>query len=120
MTFKIGDKIRCKKDRSIKRTVIDVRSSDGYVKNIGDGALSSQWCFPTQYELDTDPTTEAISLLTSLGYDVVPPKPKLSGKVYVHLRGGNIFYYDKPLGYGSMEIFPAPIAIVDWTEGDGI
>jgi hypothetical protein len=66
-----------------------------------------------------DPTEQAVRLLTEAGYTVVPPPPKRSGKIYLHLRGGIIFPYTEPLNSHG-ETFPPPIAIVDWTEGDGL
>lgn len=52
----------------------------GFDKGIHN-PINSNWEFEPSL---IDPTTEAISLLTSLGYDVVPPKPKLSGKTHIY------------------------------------
>ena len=69
----------------------------------------------TYYEADTNPEEEAIALLKEKGYDVIPPKPKKTGKGYVYYIGGLVVIYSHEQ-QGSYK----PIAIINWTEGDGI
>lgn len=66
----------------------------------------------------------AIDLLKSLGYEVVEPKPKLSGKIVIYSHFGHIHAYTehswKSYGYDEDTKGRTVLAVLDWTEGDGL
>lgn len=78
-----------------------------------------------EWEFKPLPFEEAISLLTSLGYTVTEPPAKKNGVIAIYSNGN-----DKTLiwSYTTREEvkdvwndwYHKLIAIVDWTEGDGI
>lgn len=121
--FKIGDRVKC--ISCYQGHPVDSRynlprssgtiseSGNGYIIVDYDGKLSPP-VNPNCFSI-IDPAEEVISLLTSLGYTVKEPPAKRKGKGWVYSIGGSIIIYPYEQS-GSYK----PIAIVDWTEGDGI
>lgn len=93
-----------------------------WVKVGGDNDVSypinsHDWVFKTT------PIEEAQKLLTEAGFTVTPPPPKLTGKVAVYKYGSGTYATD----YNSYEAWGASakasyplVAVLDWTEGDGL
>lgn len=126
--FKVGDKIRIKNEPYHKREVLWV-SGDGIllkVKDLTGGRIFDHSVVASQYELEPDTTSEAISLLTSLGYDITPPKPKLTGEIVVYRYNlDNIVRHVTRENWNNnftkSDKDKRPIlAILPWTEGDGV
>lgn len=63
---------------------------------------------------------EAIKVLTALGYGLTPPKPKLSGKVYVYRSTDGREQLSATTKSGYDSYYWELISIVDWTEGQGL
>lgn len=131
--FKVGDKVR----------VISVCS--GAVLKVGDEVevdfISGSLLYPkgnhrgamfeSRFELVEEThfplysEEAAVKLLTERGYEVKAPPEPLRGKVYIYkyLPTGKVFAYDEETwltnDYDKCED-RVVIAIVDWTEGQGI
>lgn len=81
---------------------------------------------PVQYPVDSNewvflPMDKAAKLLEEAGYTVTPPKPKLTGNSYVyrHTRGQGVCLMEGEWRNAKVADYEL-IAIVPWTEGDGI
>lgn len=118
--FKIGDRVR--RIRSPHINGVMQIGTEWVVNRI---SKHNQWIYvvgcdeqlnPDNFEL-INPNETAIKQLEALGYTIIPPKPKETGKIYI-LRGrSGITITDNPSAWSS-EL--ETIAIVDWTEGDGL
>jgi len=118
--FKIGDKVRrieagggCPPIKMGETYTVKGYTDDLVMVEEVGGQL-----FEHRFELAISLEESALALLNSLGYTIAPPKPKLTGKLYV-------YSYDD--GSGPISLCrkldnPAGtlIAIVDWAEGQGI
>lgn len=133
--FKVGDKVRVLPGEGYDPSHVRVRhplvegaeynvigncANSDNVKidldffNVGDN--HSIW-EADRFELVIDPIIAAVRHLTSLGYTISEPTPKLTGKVHIIQKNdGHIFASFDPPIFGHQKT----IAIVDWTEGDGL
>lgn len=130
--FKVGDRVRVigsyytnfptGSPYNLPRGVGIVRASGtGYLYIDYDGKTSPA-VFPSCVEL-VDPKDEAIELLKAAGYTITPPPEPLKGKVYIYKNAqGDVHAMSRNNGqmYRSVAGECNLIAIVDWTEGDGL
>lgn len=114
--FVKGDKIRYKQTPRIKREVVGVLINGGIDIKTPEGNIYYNQR-PDFYELDLSPEEGAIEILKAAGYSIIPPKPLLTGKIHVIQREGFLRFTDDPSGWGEGY---KTIAIVEWTEGDGL
>jgi hypothetical protein len=124
--FKIGDKVRRKHYDHGSVLVGDVRyiigfdgigytlngDKKGYTHNPQNLELAEETHFPLYSE------EAAVKLLKERGYNVAPPPEPLKGKAYVYryVDTGHVFVKTDQRAGNDCDL----IAIVDWTEGDGL
>lgn len=142
--FKVGDRVKVKEGcytgytdgsrYNLPRNVGEViESGSGYVI-IKYDSITSPPVNPNSFELvETHfplySEEEAISLLTERGYKIEAPPEPLKGKVVIYQGRNSIAFMEleqfKPVKFGpyierDANGLPKVIAIVDWTEGQGI
>lgn len=68
-----------------------------------------------------DVEAEAIKLLEAAGYTITPPKPPLTGELYIYQHKGTEEILPSKTQW-NMALNPAwkQLAIVPWTEGQGL
>lgn len=75
---------------------------------------------PDYFDPYVDPIDKAKALLEKEGYAITPPKPKLTGKIAVRRNkdDGTVAFVEQDESY--LNTFWDTIAVVDWTEGQGL
>lgn len=137
--FKVGDKVRSNGSLlfSIGKAVVTVSSvtEDGRYFTTNDSAWK-EYQYPmygfelveaaiTHFPLYSE--SEAVKLLSERGYAVTPPPKPLKGKVYIYnfpqLIGGKGSIHAKTAQQFAESDWvsePNILAIVNWTEGQGL
>lgn len=130
--FKVGDKVRCKEGHYTGYTLgskYNLPRETGIVEECGEGYLYVKYnplvspaCNPNSFELVTTPIPlyseeQAVSFLKEKGYSVTPPPEPLKGQIRImKSKDGTVFYAQSQQRFDTCKL----IAIVDWTEGDGV
>lgn len=130
--FKIGDKVRIRdnpSNRAYSEMWFDGKM-DGFIIDQVSGEtcrFKDHWFGIYKERLELEEThfplyseEAAVKLLTERGYEVKAPPEPLNGKVYIYQDPDGCLYHRKEgwtdIQKGSCEL----LAIVDWTEGQGI
>lgn len=122
--FKVGDKVKVvDNDRATCLLSIgeelDVRRVEGgYVYLHG---IIGRWN-SDRFELALSDEERAIRLLNEKGYTITPPPEPLKGKVFVYKYKDRTYLFDSMMikEFGIHPHYGEPIAIVPWTEGQGL
>ena len=125
--FKVGDKVEVtnayrsgSSDRPVGYIGIVTHTpaySDAVTYLDGDEVFTASLQLATSLE-------KAKEILEAAGYSIIPPKPKLTGKVVVYTYDDEVYVVtEKEFNHrnaSSGKHLRKVIAIVDWTEGDGL
>ena len=116
--FKVGDKVKRIANELDTMKIGEIHTVS-YVcsGNIELDGISRVW-FTENFEL-VNLIADAVKLLQDNGYSVMEPKPKRSGKVYISAGVNGGAPYSSMSKMTDNEYFHT-IAIVDWTEGEGL
>lgn len=117
-------KVMAIKDYGDGKPVAQVKVKHEHLLGAWDSKLKLEkteggWWYATDVKVVSDERL-AIDLLKSLGYEVVEPKPKLSGKVYVYRSTDGREQLSATTKSGYDSYYWELISIVDWTEGQGL
>lgn len=120
--FKVGDTVVYKFQGNVKRTVI-AAYNDGRMDLLAPDGSTINFVWYRNYDLVLSVEDEAKQLLEAAGYTITPPKPKLAGQVVIYKFNGHLGLSSKESYdnfYNSQKDARKPLAIVDWTEGQGL
>lgn len=117
--FKIGDEVKSKQNYSVSYVGKVTAVSEQFIQVDKRG-----WSLEDYWDFNPDPTEDAITLLTSLGYKVVepPPPPKKVNIILYHFDDNSTIFAKTEKEFTNTVFHLNPIIIdkVIWTEGDGL
>lgn len=127
--FKIGDVVEITENpNGMAGCVFTIRTNESTWDGIQSwsgpaiGRWTNSWRWRETHLKLFDPVADAKALLEKEGYTITPPRPKMTGKAVVwtfkeQVMGSPFISSFQNYMSGEDKVI---LAIVDWTEGDGL